>query len=145
MFSACDHPPGIWRTVMSEVVRNVTIYMDTQKRMAKRFKVEEFEQRGRGKVVRVHFMEKGARTRWWQAEASSLVIIDGWDHPEFYWLIRGFRDAPSQQLSAGVTVKTLSLTMGTDEPVKSKYELEFEAYIQSLDPTRILFKHPQDG
>jgi hypothetical protein len=83
MFSACDHPPGIWRTVMSEVVRNVTIYMDTQKRMAKRFKVEEFEQRGRGKVVRVRFMEKGARTRWWLAEANSLVIIDGWDHPEF--------------------------------------------------------------
>jgi hypothetical protein len=130
---------------MSEIVRNVTVYVDTKKRLAKRYRIEEFEQRGRGKVVRVRFMEKGARTRWWLAEARSLVIIDGWDHPEFYWLIRDLEDAPSQYLSPGVTFKTVSMTMGLGEPVKSKYELEFEAYIHSLEPAQILFTHQQNG
>jgi hypothetical protein len=68
------------------------------------------------------------------AEGKGLVIVDGWDHPEFDWLIRGLEDAPVQQLSQGVTFKTVSMTIGRGEPGQSKYEFEFETYIGSLDP-----------
>ena len=129
---------------MSEIERNVTIYIDTKKRLAKRYAVEEpaFSKKS---AARVRFMEKGARTRWWVAEARSVVILDGWDHPEFYWLIREFEKAPSQQLSPGVTYKTVGKTYGPGEPTKDKYELEFEAYIETLQPAQILLNKRQAG
>jgi hypothetical protein len=130
---------------MDEVVRNVTIFLGTKKRLAKRFRIEEFEQRGRGKVTLIHFMEKGARSRWWRAEAPSIVILDGWDHPEFEWLIRELEKAPIQQLSQGVTYKTVGKTYGPGEPTKDKYELEFEAYIGTLQPAKILMNTRQSG
>jgi hypothetical protein len=49
---------------MFVIERNVTIYIGTKKRLAKRYAVEEpaFSMKS---AARVRFMEKGARTRWW--------------------------------------------------------------------------------
>jgi hypothetical protein len=124
---------------MEEIVRNVTIFTSTKKRLAKRFAIEPWAG-GKHGNVRVHYMEPKARKHWWTAWGKTIVIVDGWDHPEFGLLIRGFQDAPVQQGPAGLTFRTICMTVAAgEEPVESKYELEFKAYIQSLDPAKILF------
>jgi hypothetical protein len=122
---------------VADIVRNVTIFTGTKKHLAKRFVVESWEGGAKGSI-RVHFMEKGARTRWWLAMGKHLVILDGWDHPEFYWPIRAIREAPVQELRNGITVRSASITIAQGEPVKTKYQLEFETYIRSLEPSVIL-------
>jgi hypothetical protein len=42
---------------------------------------------------------------------SQTVIVEGWDHPEFNELLRGFADAPVEQLSEGVSVRMVSTTI----------------------------------
>jgi hypothetical protein len=123
-----------------EVVRNVTIFLGTKKRLVKRFVVEPrpgYTERD----IRIRYLEKNARTRWWTAWGMPIVVVEGWDHPEFDPLIRGFREAPVQHGPAGVKYKMISVAcvVAGEEPVKSTYELEFEAYLHSLDSARIIF------
>lgn len=125
---------------MKEIMQNVTIFYGTRKRLATHYRIEPWT--GSRKIpYRIRFKEKGARKRWMLAWGPGIMIVDGWDHPEFDFLIRGFQDAPVQELSDGVTFKTVSMTVASgEEPVKNKYELEFEAYIHTLEPSKILFK-----
>jgi hypothetical protein len=54
-------------------------------------------------------------------------------------LLTGLADAPVQQLSEGVTFQMVSTTvMRGGEITKSKYQSEFEEYVKTLDPSRIL-------
>jgi hypothetical protein len=124
---------------MAEFMQNVTIFVGTSKRLATRFEIETRHTADKAHL-RVRFKPKGARTRWWCAEGrSKLVIVDGWDHPEFDELIRGFAEAPVEQLSPGVSVQWVTTTIvAGGEPTKSKYAQELEDYLATLDPARIL-------
>jgi len=127
---------------MAVISQKVTIFIgsDMSKRLAKSFEVETPSAADKFHL-RIRFMERHARKVWWYVEArSKVVVVDGWDHPEFDELQRGVADAPVEQLSAGVSVRMASTTiMRGGETTRNKYQLEFEEYLKNLELSLILF------
>jgi hypothetical protein len=70
---------------------------------------------------------------------GATVVLEGWDHPEFDWLLRSLEEAPSEQLRPGLSVKVAAIACypGQEQP-KNKFELEFESYLETIDRARIL-------
>jgi hypothetical protein len=122
---------------MAQISQKVTVFKGTTKYLATSYEVET---RPSARGYYISFKPKGARNlRAFEDARSQTIIVDGWDHPEFNELIRGFADAPVEQLSEGVSVKMVSTTViAGGNSVKSKYQLEFEEYIRNLEPSRIL-------
>jgi hypothetical protein len=120
--------------------RKVTIYIGTKKYEATQVRVSRGPDGPYADAFRFIFKPKGARRLRTFVEHSDhqTVVLDGWEHPEFDWLLRSFAEAPSVEMGPGVSVKTVSYTVGANNG-EDKYEREFEAYVKGLDPDRILF------
>ena len=128
--------------------RKATIYVSTKKYEAKQVTVRLGHTPPYTKMFFVSFKPKGARTRSFLGDAAygRTVILDGWGHPEFDWLLRSVAEAPRVEMGPGVSVKTVSYTVqrGGDQS-KDKYELEFEQYLKDLDPAKILFNNRESA
>ena len=86
---------------MAQVSRKVTVFKGTKKYLATSYDVEK---RSSARGHYVTFKPKGARNlRAFEDVWSQTVIVDGWDHPEFDELLRGFADAPVTQLPGGAS------------------------------------------
>ena len=122
--------------------KKVTIYIATKKYEATQVKVWRAPYAQYRDAFHFQLKPKGARNLRGFVEhyMPRTVIVDGWGHPEFDFLLRSFHDAASVPLSPGVSVKMVEYTLGTDgEAEKNKYQVEFEGYLEGLDPSRILF------
>lgn len=124
---------------MAQVSRKVTVFKGTKKYLATSYDVEK---RASARGHYVTFKPKGARNlRAFEDVRSQTVIVDGWNHPEFDELLRGFADAPVTQLPGGATVRMVAekTYFPGGETTKSKYQLELEEYLKNLEPSLILF------
>jgi hypothetical protein len=120
-----------------------TVFKGTTKYLATSYEVER---RASTRGYYITFKPKGARSlRAFEDARSQTVIVEGWDHPEFNELLRGFADAPVEQLSEGVSVRMVSTTIMRGGETKSKYQLEFEEYLKTLEPSRILLDTRRTG
>jgi hypothetical protein len=110
------------------------------RRLAKSFEVETRSSTTDRVHLRIRFLPKHARKHCRYADGrSKVVIIDGWDHPDFDEPLRDIAQAPVEQLSPGVSVQWVSTSIvGGREPPKSKHQNAFEEYLRTLEPTRIL-------
>ena len=69
---------------------------------------------------------------YYEDRSATTVILDGWDHPEFDDLIRAFQSAGATQICL------LNLLDANGRKRKGRYEDEYEAYLKSIAPERIL-------
>jgi hypothetical protein len=124
------------RRSMAQFSRKITVFKGTSKYLATSYEVEK---RASTRGLYVTFKPKGARSsRAFEDVRSQTVIVEGWDHPEFNELLRRLADAPVEQFSEGVSVQMVSTTVMRGSETKPKYQLEFEEYLRTLDPSRIL-------
>src|SRR5882762_4936698 len=134
----------VGRRSMAQISQKVTVFKGTTKYLATSYEVER-RASTRGSYY-ITFKPKGARSlRAFEDARSQTVIVDGWDHPEFNELLRGFADAPVEQLSEGVSVRMVSTTIMKGGETKSKYQLEFEEYLKTLEPSRIMLDTRRTG
>jgi hypothetical protein len=120
--------------------RQVTIYIGTKKHEATQL---QFRRGPRPPYCNAYYFEfkpKGARNlRYFEDLRGRTVVVDGWGHPEFDWLLRPLAEAPSVDMSPGISVQSVSYTVqpGGDQN-QDKYKLEFERYLQGLNASQIL-------
>jgi hypothetical protein len=124
--------------------RKVTVYTGTRKHEATEVALCRQLDYYYPDAVQCMFKPKRARRnrRFVDNHNNMTVVLDGWAHPEFDWLLRALEETPSVETRPGVTVQTVSYTVqrgGTSQ--KDKYELEFEQYLRDIDPAKILFNN----
>jgi hypothetical protein len=120
--------------------RKVTIYFAIKKHEATQLTFQRGHRPPYQDAFVVLFKPKAARRlRYFVDHSGQTVVLDGWGHPDFDWLLRSLADAPWVEMRPGVSVKTVSCTIqpGGDES-RDKYQLEFEHYVRQLKPAQLL-------
>jgi hypothetical protein len=124
---------------MLEMSRRVTIFTGTYKRLARWFSVEMRSNAARSTSYhRLRYIPRRARQPWtYDDDGSQLVIVDGWDHPEFDELppasgeasLDGRSDPPRMILIGAIELPR-------SNPAKL---VELRDYLRTLDRSLILF------
>ena len=127
--------------VIAACQKKVTIYIGTKKYEANWIEVSRGPYAKYLDAFHFKFKPKGARNlrSFVEHYRPKTVIVDGWGHPEFDWLIRAIDEAPDVELSPGAIYRTVTQTIRPGQPMeKDKYQLEFEHYVSQLNGELLL-------
>ena len=129
--------------IIAACQKKVTLFIGTKKFEASWIEVHRGPHARYVDAIHFSFKPKGARNLrvYVEGDRPRTVFVEGWEHPEFDWLIRSIDAAPEVELTPGVSsYRMVSASFYPGMPVEknNRYELEFEDYVAQLPASRLL-------